>query len=133
MDSGAIIPDGDLKALAKRKTGLCWNFFSLPHTLYSVELYATLAGHTARTLQLYSRVAMLTAYFTGIVIITSYSASLLSHVMTSTDELPISGFRDLLDEGSYRLGVMHHSAHVVLQGTWTECFFASSGLGYDTI
>jgi hypothetical protein len=42
--------------------------------------------------------------------ITSYSASLLSHIMISEQKQEINGFQDLLNDRSYRLGVLHHSA-----------------------
>jgi hypothetical protein len=83
-------------------------FLSLHHRKLSVLL----AGHTANDFQLYSRIAFLTLYFTGIVVVTSYSASLLSHVVTNTDEISIQEFQDLLDDGSCRLGVLQHSAQL---------------------
>jgi hypothetical protein len=72
----------------------------------------TLAGHIPTESRLYSRVALQTACLTGVVMVTSYSASLLSYIMTSTDELPINSFQDLLSDGSYQLRVMEHSAHL---------------------
>jgi hypothetical protein len=62
--------------------------------------------------RMYGRIAFLTACLTGFVMTISYSASLLSHIMTSVEELPINSFQDLLNDGSYQLGILEHSAHL---------------------
>ncbi|KAJ4427788.1 hypothetical protein ANN_25441 [Periplaneta americana] len=54
----------------------------------------------------------LTTYVTAAIVVISYSASLLSYIMTKTYRLPFTDFQEFLNDGSYKLGVMANSAYI---------------------
>jgi hypothetical protein len=58
----------------------------------------------------------LTAYLTGIVLLAAYSGSIAAFlVVHMTDELPFEGFRGLLSDGSYRMGMVPGAAVSLFQ------------------
>ncbi|XP_069679352.1 glutamate receptor U1-like [Periplaneta americana] len=56
-----------------------------------------------------SRMVYLTVYLCGVVVLTSYSASLISHITTHVYKLPFANFQEFLSDGTYRLGVLPFS------------------------
>jgi hypothetical protein len=59
-----------------------------------------------------SRIIFLTTHLTAVTILTSYSASLISSIMTRVYELPFNSFEELLKLGTYRLAAEPHSSQV---------------------
>jgi hypothetical protein len=57
------------------------------------------------------RIIQLTTYLAAVVMLASYSASLLSHIMTKIDKLPFNTFEEFLEIGTYTLGVGKHGGH----------------------
>jgi hypothetical protein len=57
------------------------------------------------------RIIQLTTHLTALVIVASYSASVLSHIMTQTDKLPFNTFEEFLQDGTYTLAVGKHGGH----------------------
>jgi hypothetical protein len=60
-----------------------------------------------------SRIIFLTTHLTAVTILTSYSASLISSIMTKVFELPFNNFEELLKAGTYRLAVEPYSSQVM--------------------
>jgi hypothetical protein len=58
------------------------------------------------------RIIHLTTYVTAVVIAVSYSASLISHIMTYTHTLPFVDFRGLVADGTYQLGLLANSGYI---------------------
>jgi hypothetical protein len=54
---------------------------------------------------------MLTAYVTSMVLMAAYSAFLISSLAVERRQLPFMDFQGLLNDGSYRLGVMRDGSH----------------------
>ena len=52
-----------------------------------------------------SRVVYLTSYVMGYVLVAAYSAALVSFLAVQRDEWPFTSFEDLLEDGTYELGV----------------------------
>jgi hypothetical protein len=50
-------------------------------------------------------------YLAAVVVLASYSAAVLSHIMTKTDKLPFNTFEEFLEIGAYTLGVGKHGGH----------------------
>lgn len=65
----------------------------------------------------------LTMYLAAVVIFVSYSAAVLSHIMTQTDELPFSTFEEFLENGAYTLGVGKHGGHYTHFEVSSSSFF----------
>jgi hypothetical protein len=68
------------------------------------------------------RVIQLTVNIAAVVIVTSYSASVLSYIITNRDKLPFNTFEELLEVGTYTLAIGRHSAFL----SFFEVSFASS-------
>ncbi|KAJ9579004.1 hypothetical protein L9F63_024892, partial [Diploptera punctata] len=58
------------------------------------------------------RIVVLTTYCIGLIIISSYSASFLSYLMARVFKPPFKNFRELLNDGTYPLGVQANSAEL---------------------
>ena len=58
------------------------------------------------------RIFHLTTFITAVLIVTSYSASLVSYVMMTKYTLPFNNFEEFLSDGTYQLGVLAGSAHM---------------------
>ena len=58
------------------------------------------------------RVIHLTTYVTAVVIGVSYSASLISHIMTDAHILPFVDFRGFVADGSYEFGLLANSGYI---------------------
>ena len=58
------------------------------------------------------RIVHLTTFVTAVLIVTSYTASLVSHVMVTKYKLPFNNFEEFLSDGTYQLGVLAGSAHL---------------------
>jgi hypothetical protein len=48
---------------------------------------------------------------TAVVIVASYSASVLSRIMTDSGKLPFNSFEEFLEVGTYTLAVGRHGGH----------------------
>jgi hypothetical protein len=58
------------------------------------------------------KIIILTTYMTSLVLLAAYSAFLTSSLAVQRRELPFRDFQGLLDDGSYRMGVMSNSSHL---------------------
>jgi hypothetical protein len=58
------------------------------------------------------RVIHLTNYVTAVIIGVSYSASLISHIMTDSHTLPFVDFRGFVADGTYQLGLLANSGYI---------------------
>jgi hypothetical protein len=58
------------------------------------------------------RIIHLTTYVTAVVTAVSYSASLISHIMTYTHTLPFVDFREFVADGTYQLGLLANSGYI---------------------
>ncbi|GFG39908.1 hypothetical protein Cfor_03352, partial [Coptotermes formosanus] len=56
------------------------------------------------------RTLHLTAYLTSVVLVTSYSAALVSSIASRHATLPFTTFQEFLNDGTYRLGVVANSS-----------------------
>ena len=59
-----------------------------------------------------ARVVILTAHLTAIVILTSFSASLIASIVNDKYYLPFRNFQEFLDDGTYELEVLANSAEL---------------------
>jgi hypothetical protein len=53
----------------------------------------------------------LTVYLTALILFIAYSATFISALAVSRPQLPFSTFRDLLNDGTFRIGVRAESSH----------------------
>ena len=58
-----------------------------------------------------ARIVNLTLYITSLVVMAAYSAFLISSLAVQQRELPFRDLQGLLNDGSYRLGVMKNSSY----------------------
>jgi len=58
------------------------------------------------------RIIHLTTYVTAVIIGVSYSASLISHIMTDSHTLPFVDFRGFVADGTYKLGLLANSGYI---------------------
>jgi hypothetical protein len=58
------------------------------------------------------RVLYLMAQLTALTVYTAYSAFLISFLAVREFSLPFNSLRELVDIGTYRLGVLANSAHI---------------------
>ena len=72
----------------------------------SVSAENTRGGHT------YSRIVILTAHVTAVVILTSYSASLIACIVHEKYNLPFTNFQEFINDGTYELEVLANSAEL---------------------
>jgi hypothetical protein len=61
---------------------------------------------------------MLTTYVTSRVLMAAYSAFLTSSLAVQHQHLPFRDLQGLLDDGSYRLGVMRDGTHFNIFSVW---------------
>ena len=57
------------------------------------------------------RIVIFTTYMTSLVLMAAYSASLTSSLAVQHHDLPFRDFQGLLNDGSYRLGVLINSSY----------------------
>ncbi|KAJ4451019.1 hypothetical protein ANN_02455 [Periplaneta americana] len=76
---------------------------------YSIMLLVLVAACPDVPTSWSSRMVYLTVYLCGVVVMTSYSASLISHITTHVYKLPFANFQEFLSDGTYRLGVLPFS------------------------
>ncbi|XP_021925047.1 glutamate receptor ionotropic, delta-1-like [Zootermopsis nevadensis] len=82
-----------------------------PRALFSVLKPFCWQGSTDDRVEVSWRVIQLTANLTALVIVVSYSASVLSRIMTSKGKLPFNSFEEFLELGTYTLAVGRHGGH----------------------
>jgi len=58
------------------------------------------------------RIICLTTYLTSVIIEVSYSASLISHIMTDSHTVPFVDFRGFVADGTYQLGLLANSGYI---------------------
>ncbi len=58
------------------------------------------------------RIVIVLTYMTSLVVLAAYSASLTSSLAVQHHDLPFRDFQGLLNDGSYRLGVMSNSSQL---------------------
>ncbi|PNF21606.1 hypothetical protein B7P43_G12571 [Cryptotermes secundus] len=80
-------------------------------SLFSAITPFCLQGSNLARAEVSWRITHLTMYLAAIIMLASYSASLVSHIMTRTDKLPFNTFEEFLEVGTYTLGVGRHSGH----------------------
>ncbi|XP_069683258.1 probable glutamate receptor [Periplaneta americana] len=86
------------------------NAFSFPHALLSTFGVFCSQGHDEAPNFLSTRLILLAAYVTAVVIVTSYSACLLSFIMTKVYGLPFNNFEEFLKDGTYQLEILAQSS-----------------------
>jgi hypothetical protein len=59
-----------------------------------------------------SRLVYFTAYLTAVILFVAYSAIFISFLAVRRHDLPFTDFSGLLEDGTYRLGVLSGSARV---------------------
>lgn len=70
-------------------------------------------GHKGTPSSMSSRIIFLTTHLTAVTILTSYSASLISSIMTRVFELPFNSYEELLKIGTYRLAAEPYSSQIM--------------------
>ncbi|XP_023716974.2 probable glutamate receptor [Cryptotermes secundus] len=68
-------------------------------------------GHRTIRLSWSSRLVYLTAYFIALVLLVTYSATFISSLAVSRQDLPFSTFEDILKDGTLKVGVRGKSSH----------------------
>jgi hypothetical protein len=58
-----------------------------------------------------SRLVYLTAYFIALVLFVTYSATFISSLAVSRQDLPFSTFEDILKDGTFKIGARAKSSH----------------------
>jgi hypothetical protein len=58
------------------------------------------------------RIIHLTTYVTAVIVGVSYSASLISHIMTDSHTSPFVDFRGFVADGTYQLGLLANSGYI---------------------
>lgn len=84
------------------------------------------------------RTLHLTAYLTSVVLVTSYSAALVSSIASRHATLPFTTFQEFLNDGTYRLGVVANSSIISNMRVWyinslTRTFTDKWGRGLQTL
>ena len=69
-----------------------------------------IAGQKDQVNNTSARIVVLTGYVTSLVLLAAYSAFLISSLAVQPRELPFRDLQGLLDDGSYRLGVLPNSS-----------------------
>jgi hypothetical protein len=59
-----------------------------------------------------SRLVYLTTYLIALILFVAYSAAFVSHLAARRYEMPFTGFNDLLEDGTYKLGILSGSSRV---------------------
>lgn len=59
-----------------------------------------------------SRIIFLTTHITAVIMLTSYSASLVSCIMTRVYTLPFHSFEEFLEDGTHQLAVEPYSSQI---------------------
>jgi hypothetical protein len=57
-----------------------------------------------------SRLVYLTTYLIALILFVAYSAAFVSYLTARRYEMPFTGFNGLLEDGTYKLGVLPGSA-----------------------
>lgn len=73
-----------------------------------------------------SRIIFLITHLTAVIMLTSYSASLVSHIMTRVYKLPFNSFEELLEVGTYKLVVEPYSSQLMYFKVFCFCFFTDN-------
>ena len=68
----------------------------------AVQMYETWSSST--------RILKLMSYWTSVIIVASYSASFYSFLTLRNPVIPFSSFQELLEDGTYTLGVLRYSS-----------------------
>jgi hypothetical protein len=76
-------------------------------------LFLPLHTDHATTLESYSsRLAYVTAYVTGLIMMAAYAATFVSLLTVQRFNLPFVDFKDLLKDGTYHLGLTNGSGYM---------------------
>jgi hypothetical protein len=76
--------------------------FSLPN----------LIGHDTTPQTLASRMVYFITYLTAVVLFVAYSATFVSFLAVRQYDLPFADFKGLVEDGTYRLGMLSGSARI---------------------
>ena len=74
-------------------------------------IYLCVTGQPDEVKNTSGRIIILTSYMTSLVFMAAYSAFLISTLAVQHHNLPFRDFQGLLNDGSYRLGVMSNSSY----------------------
>jgi hypothetical protein len=83
----------------------------VPLPLLNIPICLWFTGQPDEVKSTSGRIVMLTTYVTSMVLMAAYLAFLISSLAVEHQRLPFKDFQGLLDDGSYRLGVMRDSHH----------------------
>ncbi|KAJ4449442.1 hypothetical protein ANN_00841 [Periplaneta americana] len=72
-------------------------------------MFLIMSGYSTTSQYLSGRLVHLTTYLTAVVLLTSYSASLISSITIGPHGVPFGSFEDFLSDGTYSLAVMANS------------------------
>ncbi|XP_069700768.1 glutamate receptor U1-like [Periplaneta americana] len=86
------------------------NYFSFFQSLLCAFAAFCYTGHSRTPVSLPCRIIYLTIYLTSVVMMASYSASLISHVLIKVYEMPFEDFEGFLRDGRYQLGMRANGA-----------------------
>ena len=75
------------------------------------------------------RIVILTSYMTSLVLIAAYSAFLISILAVERQDLPFRDLQGLLDDGSFRLGVVPNTSQFNILNVCEKNIYLSRLLG----
>jgi hypothetical protein len=84
----------------------------MPLPLLNIHICLWFTGQPDEVKSTSGRIVMLTLYVTSMVLMAAYSAFLISSLAVQRQHLPFKDFQGLLDDGSYRLGVLKDSSDI---------------------
>jgi hypothetical protein len=93
------------KALDKYRNHLETNHSTIPSLV--------LPGQKQTPALMSSQITLLTMHLTAVILLTSYSAYLVSFIATRVSELPFNSFEEFLKAGTHHLAVEPYSSHTM--------------------
>jgi hypothetical protein len=86
------------------------NYAPNVYTLY--WFLCDVAGHERTPRSWPCRLVYLTAYLTAVVLFAAYSATFISFLAVRHSPLPFKTFEEILQDGTYKLGILDHSVEL---------------------
>ena len=88
----------------------CPKLGTVPLTMLNKLICLCFTGQPEEVKTTSGRIVLLTLYVASLVLMTAYSAFLISSLAVQHRNLPFTDFQGLLNDGSYRLGYLKNSA-----------------------
>jgi len=96
--------------------------------VFSVLIPPCIAGQKNEVNSTSGRIVSLTAYITSLVLLSAYSAFLISSLAVQPRNLPFRDLQGLVYEGSYKLGVVDNTSTINILDVWRMSQLSHNGL-----